>query len=92
MLKTNLGIIVALVTLISTVLIGGATFGDVRGTSAANTRAIEVQNQRFMALEANVREINDRSIQMISDLRWIKDQMAREYIQNRGTQGSVGAR
>lgn len=73
MLKTNLGIIVALFTLIGTILIGGATFGDVRGTTAANMRAIEVQNQRFLTLEEDIKTINEQLLVMANDLKWIRE-------------------
>ena len=75
MIKTNIAVIAALVTLIGSILIGGITFGDVRGATAANARAITEQRERFNGLEINMREISNRTIEIANDLKWLKERL-----------------
>lgn len=71
-MKFTLGTILALVTLIGSILVAGTNFGEVRGSVLGHTHRINAVENRIKTIEEHIVEMNKRSIKIATDLEWIK--------------------
>ena len=71
-MKISMGVIVAIVTMVGSILIGGANFGEVRGNVSEHTNRLNALDDRMKTVEGVVQEMNSRSIKMATDLEWIR--------------------
>ena len=80
-MKMSVGSILALVTLIGTILVGGSNFGELRAMTNNNT--LKIQEQR-MRMEETAIELRRESLEnmrvvakMSADIEWIKETLRR---------------
>ena len=75
-MKLTMGTLAVLSTLIASILIGGATFGDLRGAVRENTNSIEVYRnvaiESIREIRAEQREMLKVLIELQNDMKWIK--------------------
>ena len=71
-MKFSMGALLALVTIIGSILIGGANFGEVRGRMTEHASRIDSIEKRIEGLEENTFDMNKRTVQILTDLEWIK--------------------
>ena len=77
-MKLSIGTLLALVTLIGSILIGGANFGEVRGTVTSHTQRLCAVEDRIKTVEDHIIEMNKRSVEIATNLEWIKITLANE--------------
>lgn len=71
-MKLSIGTLLAIVTLIGSILIGGANFGEVRGSVNEHGKRIDSVENRVKTVEDHIIEMNNRTIKIATDLDWIK--------------------
>lgn len=91
-MKLTVGLVLSILTIVATLLIGGANFGELRSATKTNAQAIQEYRLDLEAKFAGVRHDNDnRAIElrkesmenmrivakMSADIEWIKDNIRR---------------
>lgn len=72
-MRISIGVIVAICTVVGSILIGGANFGEVRGSVDEQSRRIDSLDTRMITIEEHIREISIRTVKMDTNLEWIKE-------------------
>ena len=72
-MRISIGVIVAICTIVGSILIGGANFGEVRGSVNEHSRRIDSLDTRMLSIEESIMEIHARTIKMDTNLEWIKN-------------------
>jgi len=71
-MKLSIGTLLALVTLIGSILIGGANFGEVRATVTEQKERMAGLEDRFNGIEKYIQENNAMLARLSNDMEWIK--------------------
>ena len=76
-MNISIPLLLAIVTLIGSILIGGSNFGDLRTQTRINSEAVVLNRERIIQLDLRLRSELLKSMEdvatMKSDLRWIKE-------------------
>ncbi len=71
-MKLSIGTLLALVTLIGSILIGGANFGEVRATVEEQNKRMIMMEERFSGIEQYIRDNNAMLAKLGNDMEWMK--------------------
>ena len=71
-MKLSIGTLLALVTLIGSILIGGANFGEVRATVEEQDKRMNQIEDRFTNIETYIRDNNAMLARLANDMEWLK--------------------
>jgi hypothetical protein len=77
--KAKMGMIVAIVTIVGSILVGGANFGELKATVAQHEIRLKAIEGQLALITENTQKISEGTARMSTDLSWIKITMA-EYI------------
>lgn len=93
-MKITVGMAVSIITIVGTLLIAGANFGDLRSATKSNSEKIMEYRYELEQRTVAIREDNDRRAielrkesmenmrivaKMSADIEWIKGTMRRQY-------------
>lgn len=71
-MKLSIGTLLALITLIGSILIGGANFGEVRATVEEQKSRMSNLENRFTTIEDYMRQNNAMLSKLANDMEWMK--------------------
>lgn len=71
-MKLSIGTLLALVTLIGSILIGGANFGEVRATVEEQDKRMMQIETRFTGMERYIQDNNAMLARLGNDMEWMK--------------------
>ena len=71
-MKLSIGTLLALVTLIGSILIGGANFGEVRATVEEQKVRMSRLEEQFTGIDQYIRDNNAMLARLANDMEWMK--------------------
>jgi len=82
-MKLTVGTILAIVTLIGSILIGGANFGELRALTNGNSEKILEQRLRMQQTAIEIRRESMENMRVVAkmstDIDWIKESIRRQF-------------
>lgn len=77
-LRKNISIIVTAITIVSSILVGGIAFGELRGGMMNLKDRVDKSEARVLNIEHNINKIDAKLTKVCTDIEWLRYYMERE--------------